>query len=53
MEILSVRPQVAHSNVRSSDPRSPGEIRANAIRCLHARHIGRSLVELTIFASPG
>ncbi len=48
-EILAVRPQVAHSNVRSSNPRSPGEIRAKAIRCLHTGHIGRSLVKPTIY----
>jgi hypothetical protein len=34
--------------VRSSNPRGPGEMRANAIRCLHTGHIGRSLVEAVI-----
>ncbi len=42
--ILSVRSQVEHSNVRSSNPRVPGEIRASAILCLHTGHIGRSLI---------
>jgi hypothetical protein len=40
-----VRSQVEHSKVRSSNPRSPGEIRAKAIRSLHTGHIGRSLME--------
>ncbi len=44
----SVRSQVEHSKVRSSNPRGPGEMRANAIRCLHTGHIGRSLVEAAI-----
>jgi hypothetical protein len=35
---------VEHSNVRSSNPRVPGEIRASAILCLHTGHIGRSLI---------
>jgi hypothetical protein len=34
--------------VRSSNPRSPGEMRAKAIRRLHTGHIGRSLVEAII-----
>jgi hypothetical protein len=34
--------------VRSSNPRGPGEMRANPIRCLHTGHIGRSLVERAI-----
>jgi hypothetical protein len=33
---------VEHSNVRSSNPRAPGEIRASTILCLHTGHIGRS-----------
>lgn len=47
-EIFSMRSQVEHSNVRSSNPRVPGEIRAKAILCLHAGHIGRSLIKLPI-----
>lgn len=46
--ILSVRSQVEHSNVRSSKPRVPGEVRAKAILCLHVGHIGRSLIKLPI-----
>ncbi len=45
---ISVRSQVEHSKVRSSNPRGPGEMRANAIRCLHTGHIGHSLVEAAI-----
>jgi hypothetical protein len=41
LETCAVRPQVEHSNVRTSKPRWPGAIRASAIRCLHAGHIGR------------
>src|SRR5439155_18260803 len=44
----SVRSQVEHSKVCSSNPRRPGEMRANAIRCLHTGHIGRSLIEAVI-----
>ena len=44
-ESFSVRWHVAHSNVRTSIPRSPGEIRANPILCLQTGHIGRSTVE--------
>ncbi len=47
-EIFSIRPHVEHSNVRCSNPRSPGEMPASAIRCLHTGHIGRSLVEAII-----
>lgn len=47
-EIVSVRSQVEHSNVRSSKPRWPGEIRAKSILCLHAGHIGLSFGELPI-----
>lgn len=47
-EIVSVRSQVEHSNVRFSKPRWPGEIRAKAILCLHAGHIGLSFGELPI-----
>lgn len=43
-----MRSQVEHSKVRSSNPRSRGEMRASAIRCLHTRHMGRSLVEAAI-----
>jgi len=45
MEIFSIRWQVRHSKVRSSKPRSPGEIRANPILCLQVRHIGRSIMD--------
>ncbi len=40
-----MRWQVRHSNVRSSKPRSPGEMRANPILCLQVRHIGRSTMD--------
>jgi hypothetical protein len=46
--IFSMRWQVRHSNVRCSNPRSPGEIRANPILCLQVGHIGRSPLELRI-----
>jgi hypothetical protein len=46
--IFSVRSQVEHSNVRSSNPRVPGEIRAKAILCLQTGHIGRSLIKSPI-----
>jgi hypothetical protein len=42
---FSMRWQVAHSNVRTSMPRSPAEIRANPILCLQVGHIGRSAME--------
>ena len=45
MEIFSIRWQVRHSKVRSSKPRSPGEIRANPILCLQVRHTGRSTLD--------
>ncbi len=45
MEIFSIRWQVRHSKVRSSKPRSPGEIRANPILCLQVRHTGRSTMD--------
>ena len=48
-----MRWQVRHSNVRSSKPRLPGEIRANPILCLQVRHIGRSTMdELRIAQHP-
>lgn len=43
---FSVRPQVVHSKVRSSNPREPGVMRAKAILCLQTGHIGRSFGEL-------
>ena len=46
IETFSVRSQVEHSKVRSSNPRSPKETRANIILCLHTGHIGRSFSEL-------
>ena len=51
-EIFSVRSQVEHSKVRSSNPRSPGETRPKAILCLHTGHIGRSAIELPINTYP-
>jgi hypothetical protein len=47
-DAVSVRSQVEHSNVRFSNPDLPGEMRANAIRCLHTGHIGRSLIHAVI-----
>jgi hypothetical protein len=47
-ETFSMRSQVEHWKVRSSNPREPGEIRAKAILCLHTGHIGRSLIQLPI-----
>ena len=44
IEICSVRSQVEHSNVRTTKPRSPGDIRASAIRCRHTGHIGLSFI---------
>jgi len=52
-ETFSVRSQVEHSNVRSSKPRPPGEMRPSAMRCLHAGHMGRSLIESPITRTPG
>jgi hypothetical protein len=43
---FSVRPQVVHSKVRSSNPRELGVMRAKAILCLQTGHIGRSFGEL-------
>jgi hypothetical protein len=34
--------------VRFSNPALPGEMRANAILCLHTGHIGRSLIHAVI-----
>src|SRR5882724_2423542 len=48
IDIFSRRWQVLHSKLRSSKPRSPGEIRAKPIRCLQVGHIGRSGLELKI-----
>jgi hypothetical protein len=47
-DAVSVRSQVEHSNLRVSNPDLPGEMRANAIRCLHTGHIGRSLIQAVI-----
>lgn len=44
-ESFSTRWQVQHSNVRSSKPRFPGEIRAKPNLCLQVGHIGRTIVE--------
>jgi hypothetical protein len=41
-----MRWQVEHSNVRSSKPLSPGEIRPNPILCLQVGHDGRSITEM-------
>lgn len=43
-DATSVRSQVEHSKVRFSNPALAGEMRANAIRCLHTGHIGRSFI---------
>src|SRR5438552_18679926 len=51
-EIFSMRWQVRHSKVRSSKPRSPGEIRASPIPCLQVRHIGRSTMDDIRIAQP-
>jgi hypothetical protein len=51
-KLFSVLSQVEHSKVRSSNPRSPGEMRANAILCLHTGHMGRSWIELPITLTP-
>ena len=40
-----MRRQVRHSKVRSSKPRSPGEIRASPILCLQVGQDGRSVIE--------
>jgi hypothetical protein len=42
-----MRWQVRHSKVRSSKPRSPGDIRAKPILCLHVGHDGRSVMCIT------
>jgi hypothetical protein len=47
---FSVRAHVEHSKVRSSNPRSPGKIRAKAILWLHTGHIGRSSGDLISLA---
>lgn len=47
-ETNSVRSHVEHSKVRFSNPALPGEMRANAILCLHTGHIGRSLIHAVI-----
>jgi hypothetical protein len=51
-ESFSVRWHVAHSNVRTSMPRSPGETRANPILCLQTGHIGRSTKEEALRITP-
>jgi hypothetical protein len=43
--------EVGHSNVRSSKPRFPGEIRANLNLCLQGGHIGRSIVEANLLTA--
>jgi hypothetical protein len=40
--MVVVRSQVAHSNVRSSNPGFPADVRAKPILCLQVGHIGRS-----------
>ncbi len=52
IEICSVRSQVEHSNVRTTKPRSPGDIRASAIRCRHTGHIGLSFIGLIMTPCP-
>jgi hypothetical protein len=44
-ETFSMRWQVLHSKVRSSKPRSPGELRTNAILCLQLGQDGRSRIK--------
>jgi hypothetical protein len=44
--------QVRHSKVRSSKPRSPGEIRTNPILCLQVRQVGRSTMDDIRTAQP-
>ena len=44
--------QVRHSKVRSSKPRSPGEIRATPILCLQVGQDGRSPMEMIITQHP-
>jgi hypothetical protein len=51
-ETFSTRWQVEHSNVRSSKPRFPGEIRANPNLCLQVGHIGRTIVEAKLLTHP-
>jgi len=51
-ETFWIRWQVLHSKVRSSKPRSPGEIRANPILCLQVGHDGRSAIEMLITQYP-
>ena len=51
-ETFWIRWQVLHSKVRSSKPRSPGEIRANPILCLQVGHDGRSAMEMLITRHP-
>ena len=41
-----------HSKVRSSKPRSPGEIRASPILCLQVGQDGRSAIEMIITQHP-
>jgi len=47
-----MRWQVRQSKVRSSKPRSPGEIRASPILCLQMIHIGRSTMDDIRIAQP-
>jgi hypothetical protein len=47
-ETFWTRWQVLHSKVRSSKPRSPGEIRASPILCLQVGHDGRSALKMLI-----
>jgi hypothetical protein len=51
-ETFWIRWQVLHSKVRSSKPRSPGEIRANPILCLQVGHDGRSALKMLITQHP-
>jgi hypothetical protein len=47
-----MRWQVEHSNVRSSKPRFPGEIRASLNLCLQIGHRGRPNVEAKLLTAP-
>jgi hypothetical protein len=53
-ETFSMRWQVLHSKVRSSKPRSPGELRTNAMPCLQLGQDGRSRMkdEIRITRTP-
>jgi hypothetical protein len=47
-----MRWQVEHSNVRSSKPRFPAEIRASLKLCLQIGHMGRPIVKAKLLTAP-